>query len=310
MLLNYFRLARLDYWFKNIFVIVGLFFFIILSNKENIIIFHNFYLIILSLASICLICSSNYVMNEIVDLKTDKFHSIKKSRPLVSKKISIGAAKIFYVCLLFFGLFFGLFINKVFFLLLIILIFSGFIYNLEPIKVKNITYLDVVFESFNIVIRFMLGWYILNTNYVPPLSILLIFWFTGGFLMTMKRYAEYDFLSKKNLINYRISFKNYTKNNLLLMGIIYLLLVIFFLGIFIVKYKHELILSVPLVILIFIYYLNISFKKNSKVQFAETIMSDLNLLAIISIFFILFLYLLNTNINFLEIFFDVELIKF
>ena len=125
MLLNYFRLARLDYWFKNIFVIVGLFFFIILSNKENIIIFHNFYLIILSLASICLICSSNYVMNEIVDLKTDKFHSIKKSRPLVSKKISIGAAKIFYVCLLFFGLFFGLFINKVFFLLLIILIFSS-----------------------------------------------------------------------------------------------------------------------------------------------------------------------------------------
>ena len=310
MLLDYFKLARIDYWFKNIFVLVGLFFFIIFSKSENMIVFHNFYLIIIALISICLICSSNYVMNEIVDLKTDKFHSIKKSRPLVSKKISIGTAKIFYVILLCLGLTFGLFINKIFFFFLLMLIFSGFIYNLEPIKVKNITYLDVIFESFNIVIRFILGWFILNTNYLPPLSILIIFWCSGGFLMTMKRYAEYEFLPKKNLINYRISFKNYTKNNLLLMGIIYLLLAIFFLGVFIVKYKQELILATPLIIVIFIYYLNISLKKNSKVQFAETIISDLNLLAMIAIFFIFFLYLLNTNINFLKIFFEVELIKF
>jgi 4-hydroxybenzoate polyprenyltransferase len=75
---NYLKLARIDYWPKNVFVLPGIIFYLILVKPEKILSFYNFFLIILSLLAICIICSSNYVLNEIADFSTDKFHPLKK----------------------------------------------------------------------------------------------------------------------------------------------------------------------------------------------------------------------------------------
>jgi 4-hydroxybenzoate polyprenyltransferase len=221
---NYLKLARIDYWPKNVFVLPGIIFYLILVKPENILSFHNFLLIFFSLLAICIICSSNYVLNEIADFSTDKFHPLKKKRPLVSRKISVSQAIFAYFFLLIFGLWIGLLINNKFLFGLLSLILMGIIYNLKPIRAKDIAYLDVITESFNNVIRFFLGWSILNIDYYPPVSLLIIFWFGGSFLMSVKRFAEYRFLKKKYLIKYRLSFKNYSEKSLLLSSIFYCLI--------------------------------------------------------------------------------------
>ena len=77
---HYITIARIDHWFKNIFVLPGLFFAIVISSqyifKSNDIIFFT-----LGILSICLIASANYCINEFLDAEYDKFHPTKKYRP-------------------------------------------------------------------------------------------------------------------------------------------------------------------------------------------------------------------------------------
>lgn len=307
---NYLKLARIDYWPKNVFVFPGIIFYLILVKPENILSFHNLLLIFFSLLAICIICSSNYVLNEIADLSTDKFHPLKKKRPLVSRKISMSNAIFAYFFLLIFGLWIGLLINYKFFFGLLSLILMGIIYNLKPIRAKDIAYIDVITESFNNVIRFFLGWSILNINYYPPVSLLIIFWFGGSFLMSVKRFAEYRYLKKKYLIKYRLSFKNYSEKSLLLSSIFYCLISCLFMGIFLIKYKIETLISFPFIAISFIYYLNIGLHKNSLAQSPELIFRDKKLILLFLVTVIVFLITTKIDIPMFYIFQNISLIKY
>ena len=307
---NYLKLARIDYWPKNVFVLPGFIFYLILVKPENILNFYNFLLIFFSLLAICIVCSSNYVLNEIADCSTDKFHPLKKKRPLVSRKISMCHAIFLYFFLLICGLWIGLLINNKFFIGLLSLISMGIIYNLKPIRAKDIAYLDVLTESFNNVIRFFLGWSILNIDYYPPVSLLIIFWFGGSFLMSVKRFAEYRFLKKKYLIKYRLSFKNYTENSLLLSSIFYCLIACLFMGIFLIKYKIETLISFPFIALSFIYYLNIGLQKNSLAQSPELIFKNKKLMLLFLLTVTVFLISTKIDIPIFHIFQNTSLMRY
>jgi 4-hydroxybenzoate polyprenyltransferase len=310
LILNYLKIARVDYWPKNVFVLPGIIFYLILVKPENILSVRNFLLIILSLLGICIICSANYILNEIADLSTDKFHPLKKKRPLVSRKISVFNAKVAYFFLLICGLWIGSLINNKFFFGLLSLILMGIIYNLKPIRAKDIAYIDVLTESFNNVIRFFLGWSILNIDYYPPISLLIIFWFGGSFLMSVKRLAEYRFLKKKYLIKYRSSFKNYDEKSLLLSSIFYCIISCLFMGIFLIKYKIETLLSFPFIALSFIYYLNIGLQKNSLAQSPELIFRNKKLMLLFLVTVIVFLISIKIYVPILYVFQNISLMKY
>jgi 4-hydroxybenzoate polyprenyltransferase len=310
LILNYLKIARVDYWPKNVFVLPGIIFYLILVKPENILSVRNFLLIILSLLGICIICSANYILNEIADLSTDKFHPLKKKRPLVSRKISVFNAKVAYFFLLICGLWIGSLINNKFFFGLLSLILMGIIYNLKPIRAKDIAYIDVLTESFNNVIRFFLGWSILNIDYYPPISLLIIFWFGGSFLMSVKRLAEYRFLKKKYLIKYRLSFKNYDEKSLLLSSIFYCIISCLFMGIFLIKYKIETLLSFPFIALSFIYYLNLGLQKNSLAQSPELIFRDKKLILLFLVTVIVFLISIKIYVPILYVFQNISLMKY
>ena len=60
---------------------------------------------------------------------------------------------------------------------LALLLLSGVAYNVEPVRLKDRTYLDVIAESFNNPVRLWLRWYaLLPSHYYPPLSIVLAWW--------------------------------------------------------------------------------------------------------------------------------------
>lgn len=162
-----------------------------------------------------LISTANYIINEISDAPYDAFHPHKKHRPLVNKKISIGILLTLWflmvaVSFLAAHLFFG---NIYFLVGLIALLAAGILYNVPPIRMKDIPYLDSTLESGNNPIRFLIGWHIVAAT-TPPASLLISWWAFGNFLMVGKRVAEKKFLTLEESSGYRLSLKKYSLKGL------------------------------------------------------------------------------------------------
>ena len=100
-----------------------------------------------------------------------------------------------------------------------------------------------------------MGWFIASGSTIPPSSLLLGYWMAGAFLMATKRFAEYRMINDKTLAGlYRKSFKYYTEKSLLLTSFFYAMCSVFFIGIFLIKYRIELVLLMPILIGLFSYY--------------------------------------------------------
>jgi decaprenyl-phosphate phosphoribosyltransferase len=166
------------------------------------------------------ISTANYVVNEIVDAPTDIHHPVKRYRPLVQGRIKKGPFILIGIGLTAAGLSLAMaFFSPSFFFSLLALLGAGFIYNLKPIRTKDIPFLDSVSESANNPIRFLIGWYAFAPEPLfPPLPLLLAWWSFGNFLMTAKRLSEFRLLQDK-AADYRLSHKKYSRN-LLLFGMI------------------------------------------------------------------------------------------
>ncbi|MBA7546184.1 hypothetical protein ES705_38567 [subsurface metagenome] len=151
-----------------------------------------------------------------------------------------------------------------------VFLIMGFLYNARPFRTKEKAYLDVLSESLNNPIRFILGWMLMGITIFPPSSILIAYWMGGAFLMATKRFAEYRFISNPDLARkYRQSFRYYTEEKLLISIFFYALCSSFFLAIFLIKHRIELLISFPFIAVLFAWYLNLGFEKGSIVQTPE-----------------------------------------
>jgi hypothetical protein len=92
----------------------------------------------------------------------------------------------------------------------------------------------------------------------------------GAYLMAIKRYAEYRFINSAELAGlYRRSFRYYTEESLLASAFFYALCSAFFLGVFLIKYRIEFLLSIPFLALLFTWYLVIGMRSQSPAQSPE-----------------------------------------
>jgi decaprenyl-phosphate phosphoribosyltransferase len=279
---GYIAILRIDHWFKNIFMFPGMVFALLFFDVTFDI--SLIFLMLLGILATCLIASANYVINEWLDAEFDKFHPVKKNRPSVTKELSPQIIYLEYVILAILGLVIAFYINKWFFLAEALLLIMGLLYNVEPIRTKDKVYLDVLSESINNPIRFALGWFIFVPTIFPPSSMLVAYWMGGAFLMGTKRFAEYRFINDPQLAGlYRRSFKYYTEQNLLMSIFFYALTSTFFLGIFLIKHRIELLLSFPLFALLFTWYLQIGFKKDSPAQYPEKLYNETSFMLFILI---------------------------
>ena len=101
-----------------------------------------------------------------------------------------------------------------------------------------------------------------------PASLVFAFWFGGAYLMAVKRYAEYRTLGDPEIARqYRRSFGNYTESTL--SALFYAMNSAFFIGIFLIKYRIEFLLTFPLLALVFSWYFAIGMQPNSVAQTPE-----------------------------------------
>ncbi len=268
----YLRIARIDHWIKNVFMLpgvtVGLLF---VRPPTDIFLWH----MLIGLASLCLVASANYTINEYLDAEFDRFHPSKKDRPGAQGLLEGKFVAIQYAALTVSGMGLACAVGWNFTIVSFILLFMGVLYNVRPFRTKDRQYFDVLSEAVNNPLRLLLGWFAVVSVGFPPSSTLLAYWMGGCFLMAIKRFTEFRSIGDPGLAGrYRKSFLYYTENSLLVSAFFYAICSSFFLAVFLIKYRIELFLIFPLLSAMFSWYLAIGLKKNSAAQAPERLFME------------------------------------
>ncbi len=263
----YVRIARPDHWFKNVFMLPGTGLAILLFGSfTGTMALH----LLLGVVATCLLASANYVINEYLDAEFDRFHPIKSERPSVQGLVEAKWVYVEYAVLGLVGLGLALCLGKLFFTVSVFFLIMGFLYNVRPFRLKERVVVDVLAESINNPIRFVLGWAVVEKVLIPPSSVLLAYWFGGAFLMAVKRYSEYCNINDPERAGlYRRSFRKYTNDILLLSAFFYAMNSALFLGVFLIKYRVEFLLFFPFLAILFTWYLWYGLKRDGVAENPE-----------------------------------------
>ena len=186
----------------------------------------------------------------------------------------------------------------------VLFLISGVTYNVKPLRTKDVVFGDVLTESINNPLRLMLGWAMVDPSSLPPVSVLLSYWFGGAFLMNAKRLAEFrDIVAEQGqelLGLYRRSFRYYTERRLLVASLLYALFSIFFLAVFLIKYKVEYVLVFPALSFLFAEYFILALKQNSVARKPEHLFKARRMMVLVAIVVALFVLASVVNIPLLE----------
>lgn len=276
----YIRLMRPDNWFKNIFMLPGI--LLAFYFRPDLLSWATVGYVVWGLAATCLIASSNYVFNEILDAESDRHHPIKHNRPLVAGTARTSMAWALWIVISLAGVMLGFALNFRFGVVSLLFWLAGILYNVPPIRLKDIPYCDVLSESLNNPLRLALGWYATGLGSAPPLSMFMAYWMFGAFLMATKRFAEFRMIGDvQQAAQYRKSFARYTEESLMESIFFYVTLFALMSGYFIARYRFELVLATPLVALAMAYYLHLAYKPSSTVQYPELLYREKKLIWIV-----------------------------
>ena len=292
---GHFEICRLDHWIKNVFILPGLLIAIsIYPQSINVGLLTSIFIGFLAAG---LVASSNYVINEVLDAPFDALHPTKCERPTPAGRVHIKWAYVQWIVLMLAGLALASIISRALVLVLLWLWIMGCIYNISPVRAKDLPYIDVLVESINNPIRLLIGWYIISPPFQIPVSLLISYWMIGAYLMAIKRFAEMRDISKSiSARQYRKSFAYYTEQNLLVSIMFYAATSMLFFGAFVMRYRLELILSFPLIAFIMAMYLNLAFKEDGSAQAPEKLWRERPLMLASFACLILMVFLMNYSL--------------
>ena len=289
------QICRFDHWIKNVFIIPGL--LIAISVYPQSLNAHLAITIVIGFLAAGLIASSNYVINEILDAPFDALHPTKKNRPTPSGQVNIPLGYVQWIVLMLIGLGLASLVSQALVWVLLWLWVMGCIYNIKPVRAKDVPYVDVLVESINNPIRLLVGWFIVSPPVTIPVSLLISYWMIGAYLMAIKRFAEMRDISKNiSARQYRKSFAYYTEQNLLVSIMFYAATSMLFFGVFVMRYRLELILSFPLIAFIMAMYLNLAFKEDGSAQAPEKLWKETPLMLASFICLSLMALLMNVSL--------------
>lgn len=264
----YLRIARFDHWFKNAFMLPGV--ILALYDYPELWSGALLFKIMLALLAAGCVASSNYILNEVLDAPQDALHPVKKNRPVPSGQVRLTWAYAGWIGFALVGLGLAWTLGIKFFLAGLALWIMGCVYNIPPIRTKDKPYLDVLSESVNNPLRLLMGWYAVRVDVLPPVSLLAAYWMVGAFFMAVKRFGEYRRIGDPAIAcRYRASFSHYDEPKLLVSITYYAVAFGLFFGIFLLRYRVELLLSIPFIAGFVGWYIHLGFLHDSPAQYPE-----------------------------------------
>lgn len=178
-LLTYFYALRVNQWLKNFVIFTAIIFSGQLFNLDLLSKSFNAFFIF------CLLSSTSYLLNDIIDYPYDRKHPTKKFRPIASGELSIPEATFVVFILSLISLIFALFFSLPFFFLSLFFILLHFFYSFT---LKKQPVIDIFTISFSFMIRTFAGE--VATGFHIPIWLLLTIFFGSLFMAAVKRHAE------------------------------------------------------------------------------------------------------------------------
>ncbi len=262
---SFLKLMRPQQWFKSASLLfsAGILFFSIGISFTFVV------KLLFAMFGVSLLSSSIYVFNDVSDVEKDRAHPVKKNRPIASGEISVIE-----------GVIFGSFLIVSSFIILFLLkptlvipafsmLFLSYLYSFKPFRLKDVPILDIIVPAMNFSIRVAIGWYAL-TNINIPFALLLFPFFIASFLLSCKRYAEYNFLGRK-AIKIRNVFKFYDKSNLMFIINFNLVLSVVFYLLFALLIDFWLLILSPWFLVMLVWYKSFLRSKKSVVKKPEEV---------------------------------------
>ena len=277
-LMGHIRIMRVDHWTKNVFVLPGV---LAASSLNGVPLgVDTLWTVLAGLLAVGLVASSNYTLNEVLDAPFDRHHPSKSARPVPSGQVHIPLAYLQWILLGIIGVGIGWMLGERFAAALVALWVMGCIYNIPPVRSKDVPYLDVLTEAINNPIRLIAGWYLVVATVVPPATLLICYWMVGCYFMAIKRLAEgRQLASADRLTAYRRSLAFFTRERMLIAIMFYASAAMMFFGAFIMRYRLELVLAFPFVALVMAAYLELGFRDESAAQNPEKLYREPTLMA-------------------------------
>lgn len=185
-------------WLKNLSVFAAIFF------GGRLLIADDFLLVTSLFLIFCLLSSSMYLINDIVDREADKVHFSKKNRPIASGLISINLAAGAALILLAAGLISAFFVSELIFATAITFILIQIIYSFF---LKRTIILDIMAISFSFMLRVFAGSFVIS----EPLSswLILTVMMLSLFLAIGKRRSELTLLTHQQALKHREILSHY-----------------------------------------------------------------------------------------------------
>jgi 4-hydroxybenzoate polyprenyltransferase len=161
MLIALFKTLRIRQWPKNAFVLAAVVFDrqLSLSNPEP---------LLRSLAGaflFCLLSSSIYIINDLLDVESDRKHPVKRNRPIASGKLPVPVAIALAIGLVAFTLPAAYLLSMGFFLIALTYFVTFLLYS---VWLKHVTLIDVILIAAGFVLRVGAGVTIINVERFSP----------------------------------------------------------------------------------------------------------------------------------------------
>lgn len=145
---QYFKLMRPRQWLKNFAIFAAPMFGGQLFLETTIL------LTSLGFIAFCLLSSSTYIINDLLDRKKDKLHPFKKLRPIASGAISPQQAIIFFIILFSLSLYLALQVSIILFVIAVLYLTLQLLYSL---LFKNIVVFDILLIASGYFLRVYAG---------------------------------------------------------------------------------------------------------------------------------------------------------
>ena len=176
----------------------------------------NTYSSFLAFFAFCLIASSGYIVNDLLDLKVDKSHPYNKLRPFASGVLSAKNGLVIFLIFCILGFFLSLLIGIHFLFLILLYWLLSLLYSF---KLKKIIIIDIFVLGILYTLRIIGGSFATELQMSLWLFAFSIFFFLS--LASVKRLSELVNLKNRNI--YKIEGRGYDLKDLQILKVIAIL---------------------------------------------------------------------------------------